>query len=297
MKALGVTLIIPSYNGDIENTLSALKTQTLHDWDYVIQQHTSPAARARNLGAQRATGEYLVFLDDDVKFSSPNVLENVLKTLKFLGPKDVVNITWRLRPDANWIQRIQSANPTFTFDRSHRHTKMSWKECGAACFAIRSDWFSTLGGFDEDLVSGEDCDLAYRLVKAGGKIVTLPDCWIEHDPPQTFKGAVVKAFWYERGNAQVTRKHPEASYRINLNRPWKAIAYLFLRSFALVPLMFFKVTYLQRQPILAFRPLETLLSYLGSWAYVREWLFPTKAKAHTSMPLSIKQETKEVCVS
>lgn len=295
MKSLGVTIIIPSYQGDVEGVLSELKTQGMDRCDYVIKRNISPVALARNLGAQEATGEYLIFLDDDVKFNNPNVLEDVLKTLMASGHKDAVNITWRLAPDANWIQRKLSGDPLFTFERSGHDVEMSWRECGAACFAIRSDWFSALGGYDERLTSGEDCDLAYRIFEAGGKIYTLPHYWIEHKPPLTLKGAIAKIFWYERGNAQVARKHPKADYRINLDRPWKAIVYLFLRSLAFFPLIFFKVNYRQRLPIFELRPFEAFLSYLGAWAYVREWLFPSTATVHSTTQPMMKHKLKEMC--
>ncbi len=278
MKEDNVSLIIPAYDGEIQSVLLDVKDQSI-DWrDCVIVRRVAPAARARNLGARKAKGEYLIFIDDDVKFNSPKVLEDVIGTLKSLGHKDAINITWRLTPQANWVQRKLSGNPLFTFDRSGQEVEISWRECGAACFAIRSKWFEELGGYDEDLISGEDCDLAYRLVKSGGKIHTLPHCWFEHHPPRTIKEAIRKTFWYERGNSQVARKYPEADYRINLDHSWKAMVYLLLRSIAFLPLVFLNVNYRQRWPKLAFRPFETFLSYIGAWAYAREWLFPSKAR-------------------
>lgn len=294
MKEDHVSVVIPSFDNDVPSVLRELKDQSIDWWDCVIAAKVAPAARARNLGAGKAQGKYLIFLDDDVKFNSTRVLEDVIETMKSLGHKDAVGITWRLTPRANWLQRKLSGDPLFTFAQSGHDVELSWRECGAACFAIRSEWFAALGGFDEDLLSGEDYDLAYRIIRSGGKIHTLPHCWIEHDPSRTIKGAIKKAFWYERGNAQVARKHPEADYRINLDRPWKAIVYLLLRTIAFVPLMFLKVNYRQQWPKVAFRPFETFLSYIGAWAYVREWLFPSQARIQestSSLVTLLREET------
>lgn len=292
-REVAVSILIPCYDGDASGVLKELARQSLKGWEHVVIPNVSPASLARNRAAGQARGEVLIFIDDDVIFSGPQVLSEVVRVLLSGDRKDAVNITWRLAPRANWVQRKQAADPLFTFDRQGTVAEISWRECGAACFAIRSSLFASLGGYDENLISGEDCDLAYRLTKDGGRIITLPHCWIEHHPPRSIGKAVQKTFWYERGNAQVARKHPEADYRINLDRPWKAVAYLFLRTAALLPLMFFKVNYRQRRPQLAFRPFETLLSYLGAWAYAGEWLCPSRQRARRDMDAGCVPEVKK----
>ncbi len=282
-----VSLVIPAYHGLANGLWSGLKAQSL-DWrEAAVVNAVSPAARARNLGARQAAGKYLIFIDDDVTFNSPLALQEMIRTLKGLGPKDAVLISWRLTPRANWVQRKLAGDPLFTFDRTAHHAEISWRECDTGCFAISAGWFAELGGFDEDLVSGEDCDLAFRLVNAGGKIYVLPHFWFEEKPPATVAGAFRKALWYERGNAQVARKHPRADHRVALDRGLKALGYLLLRTAALLPLMFFKVNYRQRWPRPVFRPFETLFSYVGAWAYVGEWLFPGKARA-AGTPSSVR---------
>jgi GT2 family glycosyltransferase len=286
------SLIIPSYDNTTPNVLEELKAQTLCWQEAVVVTKASPAARARNLGAGGVHGKYLIFLDDDVKFDASDFLKDVLEALKSSGPRDAVSLTWYLSPKANWLQRVIFGEPLYTFDRAKPKAEMSWKECGTACFAIRSDWFAALQGFDEELVSGEDCELAYRIVQAGGRIYTLPQRRIAHDPPRTLKGVIKKSFWYERGNAQVARKHPKAGYRVHLGNSSKALVYLVSRTVFVIPLMFFKVNYRQRWPKLSFRPIQTIMSYLGAWAYVGEWLFPSKAKAHDN-PNSLIHVFKE----
>ena len=132
-------------------------------------------------------------------------------------------------------------------------------------------FFQKLDGFDERLLSGEDYELGYRLSLAGGKVYTLTRKWVYHYPPKSFIRALLKSSWYEKGNAQVARKHPEAHYRIAFANPLLAGLYLLLRTLFLVPLVFIKISYLERKPKLCFRPYAALESYLGAWTYCLTW--------------------------
>ncbi|MCK5012757.1 MAG: glycosyltransferase [Candidatus Omnitrophica bacterium] len=287
-----VSIVIPAFDGNAQDVISELKGQSINCTDYVVIKGTAPAARARNLGAKKMRGKYLIFIDDDTKFNSPKVLEDVIKTLKSRGDQDAVTITWQLTPHSNWLQRRLWKDPLFTFSRNGQDAQISWKECDAACFAIRSDWFDALGGYDEELTSGEDCDLGYRITKKGGKIHTLPYYWTEHNPPRTIGGSIKKTFWYEKGNAQMARKNPEANYRINLDHPWKAVLYIFLRTVAFLPLVFLKVNYRQRWPSFSFRPIKSFFSYMGAWAYTREWLFPSNMQKTRVNTVRMASKTK-----
>ena len=109
------------------------------------------------------------------------------------------------------------------------------------------------------------------LILAGGRVYALGDLRVHHNPPTSLRTLIRKTIWYERGNAQVARKHPESGYRIQLRSPWHAAAYLTVRTVALLPLMALKVSYHQRRPKLTFGPVSAFLSYLGAWVYCLSW--------------------------
>src|SRR3989344_1367122 len=103
-----VTVIIPTYNEEdvIGDCLESLSKQTYHDFEIIVvddgstdktievlqkfqipnskfqilrQKHGGPGA-ARNLGAGRASGEVLVFVDADMTFDK-NFLKNLVKPI------------------------------------------------------------------------------------------------------------------------------------------------------------------------------------------------------------------------
>lgn len=277
-----VSIIVPSLDGLTDDVREQLRREVPELWEKIIITGVTPAARARNHGAAQASGDVLLFIDDDVRFNTPGTLGRVVRLLQALDTRDAVSVTWRVGPDATWFQRRQAKEYRPEPAAPSHAAVMPWQECGTACFAIRADVFRELGGFDENLVSGEDCELAYRIVQNGGTIWTLPDNWVEHLPPADWRAALGKCWWHERGNAQVARKHPGAGYRMALDRPWKPWAYLALRSVLLIPLMFARMNYHHRRPVPAFRPVESILSYAGAWAYVMEWLRPTRPR-HTGL--------------
>ena len=192
----------------------------------------------------------------------------------------VVGVWWRPPPAASLFQRWQVAesfgHPVAPVTAGM--VEVPWDSLGASCIAIRRRTFEALGGFDELLVAGEDPELCYRITRAGGRVCVLADRWIYREPPRTLLAAARKTIWYEWGNAQVAQKHPASGYRMSLRSRWHAAGYLLLRTGLLAPLMFLNVSYRDRRPRPAFRPLATLLSYLGAWAYCLGWFASLPAR-------------------
>ncbi len=275
-----VSIVVPSRTGRIDGLGEQISHQSLLrtyvGCELVVQQGTAPAGRARNLAAARARGEILIFLDDDVHLAHGSLLADMVGALQGIETFSAVAVDWRLPPDATPFQQWQvqdsfDRQPDKHAVREERLVPVPWYVLGASCFAIRRCTFEALGGFDESLISGEDPEFWYRLSVAGGKPYLLSDRWIHHYPPRTLTVLLRKTIWYEQGNAQVMRKHPGSGYRMVLKSRWHAAWYLAARTIALVPLMFVKVSYRYRRPMLAFRPMAALLSYIGAWAYCLSW--------------------------
>ena len=268
-----VSIIVPSKKGDVVALERQLMRQSLHGWELIVRSGIAPPARARNLGAWQARGETLVFLDDDIQLGDANLLDDLVTALSRTAAGSAVGVRWRTPPSASLFQRWQVAE-SFG-DRaaaaSAEARETPWDSLSTSCLSMRKRAFEALGGFDERLVSGEDAELGYRLTRAGGRFYALAGRWIYHEPPRTFWAAARKTVWYERGNAQVARKHPASGYRMTLHSPWHAAGYLVLRTVLLAPLMFVQISYRHRRPRLAFRPLAALLSYIGAWAYCFGW--------------------------
>ena len=268
-----ISIVVPSRTGQVDGLHKQLRCQSLQGWELVVQQGTAPPARARNLAAARAQGKLLIFLDDDIQLGHEHLLAEMVEALRTIDASSAVAVGWRLPSDATPFQRRQMKD---SFDKpmasgGERLVAIPWYGIGASCFVIRRRTFEVLGGFDEQLVSGEDPEFWYRLSLAGGRPYLLSGRWIYHYPPRTIAALIRRTIWYESGNAQVMLKHPSSGYRITLKDRWHAVLYLTARTIALVPLMFVKVSYHNRRPTFAFRPMAALLSYIGAWAYCLSW--------------------------
>ncbi len=134
----------------------------------ITQPNSGPAA-ARNRGIDRARGDLVVFLDDDV-LPTPEWLEQHLAAHRSGGPKLVV-IGPMLTPVDHdfqpWVRWEQSM-----LERSYQSMRDGeWKPTGRHFFtgnvSLPRTLFAEVGRFDESLRRAEDVELGYRLDDAG----------------------------------------------------------------------------------------------------------------------------------
>ncbi|MEP1539404.1 MAG: glycosyltransferase [Paracoccaceae bacterium] len=146
------------------------------------------AARARNEGVARlkeiADPTYIQFIDGDCEMD-PNWLTTASAFLD--THPDAAVACGRLRerfPDAtlyNWLCDQEWNGPTGQV-----------KACGGIAM-IRSNAFVTVGGFNAQMIAGEEPELCVRLRAAGWNIWRLPDEMALHDAAMTRFGQ-----WWRR---------------------------------------------------------------------------------------------------
>ncbi len=133
--------------------------------DYVALPQNRGRAAARNAGARKATGRYLVFTDDDC-VPPPHWLDWLVADLQEYPYVAVIGGTTRPLPceSPGLIERYATINglgprPNLRYGLLH---------CvPTANLAIRRDWFERVGGFDDRFDLGEDTNLTSRLRRAG----------------------------------------------------------------------------------------------------------------------------------
>lgn len=144
-----------------------------------------------NVGAFHASGEVLVFLNDDMEASSDGVLENLIAPLR----EDGVGMTGAklLYEDG----RIQHAGVFYGGGAiGHSYKRKAGnavgalgeltinRECSAltaACIAMHRDVFTSVGGFNEELpVSFNDVDLCNKVRALGLRLIWLHDVVLYH---------------------------------------------------------------------------------------------------------------------
>ena len=148
-----------------------------------------------NLGAQNATGELLLFANNDM-FLSPGALGTMIQTLRdfpkagavgplFLGDRNVI------QEFGGVIYRDASAANAYRGSRKFESRLWMAHEAdyiSAACLLISSKLFHQLGGFDRAYGRGyyEDTDLCMAIRHAGLKVVIQPFAISYHQEGHTF---------------------------------------------------------------------------------------------------------------
>ena len=145
---------------------------------YITDNQTGPC-HARNLGIMRASGDILLFLDDDIRleadfiqkivksFESPSVHAVTFANCSPAGEYPFQTSYDYLNQDTdNWF-KLLTANPNFPGKRC----TLSFP---AGCSAIRKTVVHEVGGFDtffDPTGAGEDREYGYRLFKMGYRVV------------------------------------------------------------------------------------------------------------------------------
>ncbi len=134
---------------------------------YKMEQHGGAAA-ARNFGAKKAKGEWLIFLDDDVMVGSHWYAALVLA------------LTNHNQCDMLWgAIAYESTSPYFPMRIVENHGAQ-WPM--SAHMMIKSTVFQTVGGFDPLFADyhNEDTELAIRIASLGYHWSRLPRLQVTH---------------------------------------------------------------------------------------------------------------------
>lgn len=135
------------------------------------------AARSRNAGFEYLSIRFpqlrfVQFLDGDCEIA-PGWLETSVQTLR--AQDDLVMVCGRLR------ERFPGRSIyNLLCDMEWNTNVGESRSCGGNCM-VRMSAFSEVSGFNSSLIAGEEPELCWRLIRAGGKIWRLPDEMATHD--------------------------------------------------------------------------------------------------------------------
>jgi glycosyltransferase involved in cell wall biosynthesis len=284
-----VSIIIPSWTGEVSRPMRSIEQQTLCGYEVDIVQGVSPAGRARNLGAQRARGAILLFIDDDASLGHEHIFQQMVDLLESDAQTGVVGVSQQVPVEATWFQQaIASQLPRCVYPVVSDNLvsnppldRYGFTAITTLCCAVRRTVYGEVGGFDEELSSGEDTDFFYRVRRRDYNLVLAANCWAYHDPPASLKALLRKSFWYGLGHALETRKSPERHMAVLPLDRWYGPLGL-LAAVVGLPLAFFVHYYFDtRRLVFGLRPLKTLSTYAALCGYVYGWYHgkPRKAAA------------------
>lgn len=135
-------------------------------------------ARARNAGAQMATGEILLFIDADVAIHADTIeqIQMIFQRQPYLS---ALIGSYDDAPGApNFLSQYKNLFHHYTHQMGSEVASTFWGACGA----IRRSVFLQIGGFDPRYryPSVEDIELGYRLKRAGHHIRLEKSVQVKH---------------------------------------------------------------------------------------------------------------------
>lgn len=140
----------------------------------VYQENGGPA-RARNTGIEKARGELVLFIDDDVEPTPPLVSEHLRshdaeRDLVVLGP--LASLERYAQPWVAWEQAKVEAQYAAMLRGEYEPT---FRQFWTGNASVAKAHVVAAGGFDEALLRAEDIDLGRRLQERGLKFRFNPN--------------------------------------------------------------------------------------------------------------------------
>ncbi len=207
-----ISIIIPTIDktrdGYLPDLLEQIQKQTFQNWEAILIIKDSRQGRAINCGVESATGKYVVTFDDDTKLGSNDILEKLFVTMEKhpeFGMAGVANIP---PANSNWfVKTVMQQLPRRTSPIVNNIVESDMAEHPCAIFPRKV--FMEIGGENELIPRGLDPYLRAEIRKAGYKVVVLPELFIHHLPPATFKKFCIQFYRNGKMAAYVNKFYPE----------------------------------------------------------------------------------------
>ena len=214
--AATISVVIPTYNSEavIGKCLASIEEQSYPPLNVVVCDGgstddtvaiaislgatllTSVANRSaqRNAGAKHALGQYIVFVDSDMRLTR-NVLENCVATF---SESDAALVIPEVDVGTSYWAKVRR------FERGFY--REAWWLKAARCY--RKEQFLQIDGFEVGLIGAEDWDLDERI-REFGKVREV-SATIEHDEGNIAFGRLIqKKGHYAASFSEFERRNPE----------------------------------------------------------------------------------------
>ena len=199
------------------------KYQAPYRMMYLKQTNKGPAA-ARNMGIQRAEGEYLLILNDDALLEPDALSIHYELQKKYDHEKVAVLGKFSLLPEYRrdlFGYLLENSDLLFYYHRMKRLQYYNFEMFYTCNISIKRQAVLDAGMFDEDFTgpAAEDLELGYRLEKMGYKVLYEPNCVAWHDHELTPKTFCRTHLTRGKGAATLYFKYPELNIFRNYTNP------------------------------------------------------------------------------
>ena len=207
-----LSLIIPTADADrggyFRQLIRQLSTQDLQNFELYVIKGDKRQGRAINIGAELASGEYLLTVDDDSSLPDSNTLSKLVRVMD-RHPK--IGMAGGNNTVPEWttpfVKRVMRQVPRRSWQPVSEIVDSDLAE--HPCLIMRTELFRHVGGENEQIPRGLDPYLRKAFREAGSRVVILPDIIYHHLPPDTWKKLLVQFFRNGRQAAYANIHSPE----------------------------------------------------------------------------------------
>lgn len=201
----------------------------------------------RDLGAKKAKGEILVFIDDDA-YPDKKWLENSLEYFKdeAIGAVGGPGLTPKEDP---FMQKmgglvldswLTSGNTTY---RTSKKKERFVDDYPSFNFFIKKSLFEKIGGFDCEYWRGEDTKLCLKIIKANKKIIYSPKIIVYHHRRKLFVPHLHQVWKCSSYRGFFMKKYPKNSLKLSYLVPalfviWISAGWIFSLFSSLIKIGF-----------------------------------------------------------
>jgi glycosyltransferase involved in cell wall biosynthesis len=214
-----VSVVVPTRDvgGTIERCLNSIRAQTHPAIELIVvdnfsQDGTWETARRladvavqagperatqRNLGIERARGEWVLWIDADMELP-PEAAERALAAAHAASAVGV------------FIPEATIGNGFWTSCRALERRCYHGEPRIEAPRLLRTGYLRDLGGFNEQLAGTEDAELRTRMLADGASLAWADTLIVHHEGRLTLAGVARKRFYYGKGILTYRHAHPGA---------------------------------------------------------------------------------------
>jgi glycosyltransferase involved in cell wall biosynthesis len=217
-----VSVIVPTRNSEqtIEMCLFSVSKQSYSDIEVIVVDNFSSdktrdiatmfnarvlvkgpeRSSQRNYGALLANGEYLLFVDSDMKLT-PKVVENCVNIVLKNNAKTVI------------IPELSIGNDFWAKVKAlDRSTLVGDSLFEVARFFDRK-FFEQLNGYDEEITGFEDSDIQARIEEANVSSLHSKEWILHYESSAPFGKQLMKMYYYLNNSQHYIKKHPTRARR------------------------------------------------------------------------------------
>jgi len=256
IKKINLEVIVVD-NASKDKSIAMVRT-TFSRVKLIVNKNNLGYSKGNNIGAEKAEGKYLLFLNSDTKVFS----NTLVKMLAFMEEnKSAAAATCylqlnngKLDPACHrgfptpWgaLTYFSGLEKLFPRSRIFSQYHLGWKNLekthqvdviSGAFFMIRKEIFNKVNGIDEDyFMYGEDIDLCFRIKKLGYKIYYYPKTKIIHYKKQSGREKTngKKITQKEINIRRITRKHFYETMKLFYDKNYQDKYPYFLRKLVLL---------------------------------------------------------------